>query len=94
MTTTDGCRRRASAGRDRDELHGWTGDEQDRGLRQPTHEVTHRVGLARAGRTVQQQPTLEVLTGCQEPGGVVRRPDDVVLDLLQDPGRQHDVGVA
>ena len=55
-----GARHRAGLG---DEVQGDTGELDHGHVRRAAEEVTHRVGLAGAGRAVEEQAPLEVLTG-------------------------------
>ena len=59
--------------------------------REPLHEVAGRVGLAGAGRAVQQQPALEVLPGRLQLGAALGDVDGVALDAPQHLVGQHDV---
>jgi len=49
------------------------------------------MGLACPRRAVQQQAALEVLAGAEQVGGPVGDADDVPLDVLEHPVRQHDI---
>jgi hypothetical protein len=48
-------------------------------------------GLARSGRAYQHQPPVEAEPGALQDLGVVEHPGDVVVDLLPDRVRQHEV---
>jgi hypothetical protein len=68
------------------------GHDDDRRLRQLPEQVPDGVRLARAGRAVQQDPALEVLTAGAQAAGLPGDAEDMPLDAGQDGGRQDHAG--
>nr|WP_262380026.1 hypothetical protein [Nonomuraea sp. PA05] len=71
-----------------DEAQRGAGHDHDGHARHVAHQVAHRVGLARAGRAVQQQAALEVLAAGQQRLGVPADARHVPFDGVEHPLRQ------
>ena len=74
----------------RDIGHLGAGEQDDRRARTGTDQVTDRVGLAGAGRTVEEDAALEVLSAPAELVAVGGELDDVAADLGEGARREDD----
>ena len=77
-------------GRLRDVRHLGAGEQDDRGVRTRTDQVPDRVGLAGAGRAVEQDAALEVLAAPAELVAVRGELDDVAAHLGERALREDD----
>ncbi|AXG12110.1 hypothetical protein DN585_00440 [Intrasporangium calvum] len=75
-----------------DVLEGPTAQQHCRRSGSDAEQVANRVRLARPGRPVEQDAALEVLPVPLEPSALPPDAEDVVLDAVERPRREDDVG--
>jgi len=85
--------RAGDLGRGLDVLERTTAQQDRGGAGTGAEEVAHGVGLARAGRAVEQDAAFEVLPVGTQPLALLRDAEDVVADPVQEPDGKDHVGL-